>query len=253
MKITVLGSASGIAVSHRNPSSCIVETKHRVYMIDVGDGTVRQMLKYGFDPNSIHCIFISHTHPDHASGLFSLLQMMRLSNRTSPLDIYLPRGVLPGFESIFPYFQIYQEKWDFRFHLLPIQSGFLYDRDGFQLSAIANNHLKGNLPLAEKLGMGADSYSFRFQESDDNAIIYTSDIDTLDHLRSTNGGETVLISECTHVAVDEIVDFAVSAGIDRIVLTHVPPELEGNSSNNNTRNRQYPNIEFASDGFNIEV
>jgi ribonuclease BN (tRNA processing enzyme) len=252
MKITVLGSASGIAVPNRNPSSYIVETKNRVYMIDVGDGTVRQMLKYGFDQNSIRCIFISHTHPDHASGLFSVLQMMRLTNRTNPLEIYLPRGVLPGFESIFPYFQIYREKWDFHFHLLPIKPGFLYDGDAFQLSAVANNHLKENLPFADKLGMDADSYSFKFQESDDNAVIYTSDIDTLDHLRPLNSGVRVLISECTHVTVDEIVNFAVSAGIDRIVLTHVPPELEGNSSNTE-KDEQNPNIEFASDGFNIEV
>lgn len=252
MKITILGSASGIAVPNRNPSSCVVETMNRAYMIDVGDGTVRQMRKYGFDQNSIHCIFISHMHPDHASGLFSLLQMMRLTNRTNPLEIYLPRGVLPGFGSIFPYFQIYQEKWDFHFHLLPIKPGLHYDRDGFRLSAIANNHLKENLPFAEKLGLGADSYSFRFQESDDNVVIFTSDIDTLDHLQSLNSGVRVLISECTHVAVDEIADFAVTVGIDRVVLTHVPPELEGNASNI-AKARQRSNIEFASDGFIIEV
>ena len=252
MKITILGSASGIAVPSRNPSSYIVETRNRVYMIDAGDGTVRQMLKYGFDPNDIHCIFISHTHPDHAAGLFSLLQMMRLKNRTNPLEIYLPRGVLPGFESIFPYFQIYQEKWDFHFHLLPIKPGFLYDHDGFQLSAIANNHLKGNLPFAKKSGIGTDSYSFRFQESDDNVVIYTSDIDTLDHLRSLNSGVRVLISEYTHITVDEIVDFAVTAGIDRIVLTHIPPELENNFTNT-AKDRQHSSIEFASDGFFIEV
>jgi ribonuclease BN (tRNA processing enzyme) len=252
MRITVLGSASGLAVPHRNPSAYLLEVEHHLYLIDAGDGVARQLVRYRVDPKRIACIFISHTHPDHAAGLFFLLQLMHLSNRRDPLCIYLPQDLLPGFHTIFPYFQIYPGKWPFRFDLLPISEGVVMEDKGFQLSAIPNDHLMENRHLADKSGSGVDSFSFHFSEGKKGDAFYTSDVNSLTHLRAVSSRVDVLISECTHLEIEEIIDFAHSAGIPKVILTHIPPELEGSSL---SKKKQHKNImvEFAEDGYVIEV
>ena len=252
MKITVMGSASGMAVPHRSPSSYLVETKHCLYIIDAGDGMARQLIQYNVDLEQIQALFISHTHADHAAGLLGLLQCFHLTGRRKALDIFLPSGVLPGFETLFPYFHIFQEKWPFRFHLRPIMPGVVMETSGFRLSAIPNDHLKGNQRYAKKVGIDCDSYSFRFLESENRQVIYTADIDSLDHLTSELNGVEVLISECTHVAVEAIIHAAMTAGIPRVVLTHIPPEMEREGLDLHDTPASMK-ITFASDGLIIEV
>lgn len=252
MKVTVLGSASGMAVPHRNPSSYLVESDHRLYLIDTGDGVAQQLVRLGIDHNRINSVFISHTHPDHAAGLFMLLQLMHLTGRKTPLHIYLPQGVLPGFNSIFPFFQIFREKWPFRFELLPISSGIVLEKNGFRLSAILNSHLSGNNLIAEKFGMKSDSYSFLFSNRKNGTVIYTSDIDSFDYLKGISSRVDLLISECYHLDIEEIINFAHETSISRVVLTHIPPELEGISI---PKKSPYDSIKvsLASDGYVIEV
>ena len=252
MKITILGSASGMAVANRNSSAYLVETKHRIDIIDAGDGMARQLVSVNVDSNQIRSVFISHTHSDHVSGLFPLLQWMHLTGRKIPLDIYLPRGVLPGFETIFPYFQIFQDKWPFRFNLRPITPGLIVEDEGFQIHAIPNGHLAGNQEYAFAAGNRAESYSFCFWESEERRVIYTSDVDMLAHLETELALAKVLITECTHISIEVIRDIGRRFGIPRIILTHIPPELEEESTVSN-RHLESENIVFAQDGFIIEV
>lgn len=251
MKITVLGSSSGMAVPQRYPSAYLVESFGHLFLIDAGDGVARQLAAYGKDCSRVESVCISHTHPDHAGGLFTLLQTMHLAGRKTPLQIHMPGGILPGFNTVFPYFQIYREKWPFKFDLLPISDGVVFETNGFQLAAVPNNHLGGNRPLAEKVGIGWDSYSFRLSEKK-KAVLFTSDVPNLLHLRSVSSGVDALLTECTHIRIEEILDFAETAEIPRVILTHIPQELE-NLSNDKSMNHDSIKIEFALDGYAIEV
>jgi len=252
MKITILGSASGVAVPQRNASAYLLEMNHRSYLIDAGEGVAQQLVRYRTDQNQITCIFISHTHTDHVSGLFPLLQLMNLTGRKELLKIYIPQGLLPGFESIFPYFQIFRNKWPFQFELYPIGPGPVYQENGFRLSAIRNGHLSGNRQMANKEGIDCDSYSFRFYEKKENEVIYTSDVDSLSHLNITPGKVQILISECTHIRVEDIIDFAFNAGVSRVIFTHIPPEMEEKAIPEQ-RKLQHLNLIFAKDGMVVEV
>ena len=252
MRITVLGSGSGVAVSDRGASAYVIETGDALYLMDTGDGVARQVVRSAVDHERIRCVFISHTHPDHAAGLFSLLQLMHLTGRKKSLRIFLPRGVIPRFGSVFPCFQIFREKWPFRFEILPIVEGVIFDEEGFRLSAISNGHLTGNREYAEGAGLGVDSYSFRVEEEKTGGVVYTSDVDALDHLRPYGASVRVLLSECVHVGVEEVIDFARSVGIPRVVFTHIPLTLEGRFLDG-MRTPDDLTVEMAEDGYVIEV
>jgi ribonuclease BN (tRNA processing enzyme) len=252
MKLIVVGSASGLPVPDRNSSSYWIETSAGTYLIDAGDGTARQLTKLGLDPNRLEGVFVSHMHSDHAAGLFMLLQFMHQIGRKEPLHIYLPEGVVSPFESVFPCFQIFQEKWPFTFDLLPVSENTFFRSGNFEITAVPNRHLFQNRPYAEQAGVGVDGYSFVFTEKPGKCVIYTSDVDSLDHLAEWKQKVKMLISECTHVNIETVIRFAQRKDIPKILFTHIPPEIESEKAKY-THRSDPPLVAFAKDGDSIEV
>lgn len=226
MKIQVLGSASGMPSACRSSSCYLIQSGEKQYILEAGDGAARQMVCYGVDPLSLEAVFISHTHPDHVSGLFMIMQYMHLSGRKNPLPVYLPEGVLPSFESVFPFFQIFRDKWPFEFSLNPISDGSAYQDGQLQWQAVRNDHLDSNREYAAGYGLSADSYSFILGDSRCRTFFYTSDILSLDCLRGKAEGSPYLLAESTHITWEQAVRFAEKEAMTRVFLTHVPEALE---------------------------
>ena len=89
-EVTILGNASATPVYNRNPTAQILNCNERFYLIDCGEGTQQQLIKYGFKAAKIDYIFISHLHGDHFFGLVGLLSSLHLNGRIKPLHIFGP-------------------------------------------------------------------------------------------------------------------------------------------------------------------
>ena len=94
--ITVLGTGSSIPTASRNLSGQFLNIREKYYLIDCGEGTQFQLIKYKLKYQKIDHIFISHLHGDHYFGLVGLLSSMHLLGRTKVLNVYAP----PDLESI---------------------------------------------------------------------------------------------------------------------------------------------------------
>lgn len=92
-EITILGSSSATPVYNRNPSAQLLNCNEKFYLIDCGEGTQQQLIKYGFKASKIDYIFISHLHGDHFFGLVGLLSSLHLNGRIKPLNIFAPRAI----------------------------------------------------------------------------------------------------------------------------------------------------------------
>jgi len=88
--LTVLGSSSATPTKLRNPSAQIVKYNNKLFLVDCGEGTQMQMLKYGIKSNRINHIFISHLHGDHYLGLPGLIFTFHLMGRKKELHIFSP-------------------------------------------------------------------------------------------------------------------------------------------------------------------
>ena len=67
-EVTILGSSSATPIFNRNPSSQALNINEHLYLIDCGEGTQQQMLRFDVKPGRIDHIFISHLHGDHYLG-----------------------------------------------------------------------------------------------------------------------------------------------------------------------------------------
>ncbi len=89
-KVTILGNGSAVPTAHQHPSSQIVKMTDMQLMIDCGEGTQMQMIKYGIKHRNLDHIFISHLHGDHYFGIFGLISTFHLFGRDTPLHLYAP-------------------------------------------------------------------------------------------------------------------------------------------------------------------
>jgi ribonuclease Z len=89
-EVTILGSSSATPIYNRNPTSQALNINERLYLIDCGEGTQQQMLRFDIKASRIDHIFISHLHGDHYLGLVGLLSSLHLNGRIKELNIYCP-------------------------------------------------------------------------------------------------------------------------------------------------------------------
>lgn len=89
-EITILGSSSATPVYNRNPTAQLLNCNEKFYLIDCGEGTQQQLIKYGFKASKIDYVFISHLHGDHYFGLIGLLSSLHLNGRVKPIKIFAP-------------------------------------------------------------------------------------------------------------------------------------------------------------------
>lgn len=93
-EVTILGSSSATPIFNRNPTAQVLNINERLYLIDCGEGTQQQMLRFEVKASRIDHIFISHLHGDHYLGLIGLISSMHLNGRVKPLKLYGPAPLL---------------------------------------------------------------------------------------------------------------------------------------------------------------
>jgi ribonuclease Z len=93
-EITILGSSSATPIYNRNPTSQALNINDHFYLIDCGEGTQQQMLRFDIKASRIDHIFISHLHGDHYLGLVGLLSSLHLNGRVKPLKLFGPAPLM---------------------------------------------------------------------------------------------------------------------------------------------------------------
>ncbi|MGH7509784.1 MAG: ribonuclease Z [Gemmatimonadales bacterium] len=91
LSLTFLGTGAATPTIDRNVSGLAVQREGETLLFDCGEGSQRQMMRYGVG-FAFTEIFFSHYHADHLLGVIGLMRTMGLQDRTAPVTLYGPRG-----------------------------------------------------------------------------------------------------------------------------------------------------------------
>lgn len=251
--LVFIGTSSGKTSLKRYHSSILINYNNYKVLVDCGDAVSRALLSSKIDPNTIDSLVISHFHPDHISGLGSLITQMKLTKREKPLSIYTH----PDFVSTIKFFLYNQYlfinkiKFGIRFH------SFTFDEKTDlvkNLSFISrrNSHLDGNINDAGMGRISFDSASFLFMINKKN-VFYTGDIGKEEDLYLfTDYKIDIMISETTHEEPATIIKVFNELDAEKLYLTHIADEDEEKILNA-IKEIKNENVYDAFDGLSLQL
>ena len=88
--VTILGCGSAKPTLRHQTSSQIINHSGSLYLVDCGEGTQNQLMRFKIRQKPLENIFISHAHSDHCLGLVGLLSSMALNERRKSLRVFCP-------------------------------------------------------------------------------------------------------------------------------------------------------------------
>ena len=95
VSLTVLGSGTCVPSLARSSCAVLLTLGRTSILVDIGQGTIRRLLKAGVSIFSIDHILISHLHPDHTGELASFLFSTKYAttdSRDRPLCLTAGKG-----------------------------------------------------------------------------------------------------------------------------------------------------------------
>jgi ribonuclease Z len=106
LDVALVGTGGMLPLPNRWLSSVLVRYKGHLVLFDCGEGTQVSLRSLGWGIKDIDVILISHVHGDHITGLPGLLLSQGNSERSKPVQIVGPAGlvrVVDGLRVVAPY------------------------------------------------------------------------------------------------------------------------------------------------------
>jgi len=138
MSLTVrfLGTSASRPTVERNVTSIALIRDCETLMFDCGEGTQRQMMRYGTS-FALRDIFFTHMHSDHMLGVIGLFRTLALQGRTEPMTLWGP----PGSDSLLRRaIAIGSEKESFPVEYRDVTSDTIIKRKGYSIVPFPVDH-----------------------------------------------------------------------------------------------------------------
>ena len=136
LTVTLLGTSAAVPSVERNVAALAVQREGETLLFDCGEGTQRQMMRYGVS-FAFREIFFTHYHADHMLGVTGLLRTMGLQDRTTPVTLYGPRG---GLRLLGAAVNLGIERNRFEVTIIEVAPGQRLTRDEYDIEVFETDH-----------------------------------------------------------------------------------------------------------------
>lgn len=251
--IKFIGTGSGKTSLKRYHSSFLISHKGYNLLIDAGDGISKAILSQKISFSSINGILITHLHPDHYSGLASLIVQMKLSGRINSLQIIIHKKLKKTVKNYLLSSYLFKERANFEFLIETYEHNKIFRlNDSISFISKQNSHLNQYKNYSEGKELDFSCSSILFDLNKKN-VLYTSDIGKKEDLYLfKNYKSDLIISEITHVSIEDVIEISNDMKPERLYLTHISDEMEHFLVQKKSFLKQH-NIIAVVDGFTIKI
>jgi ribonuclease Z len=137
--VRFLGTAASRPTVERGVSALAVIREGETMLVDCGEGTQRQMMRYGIS-FAFADLFFTHAHSDHVLGLTGLVRTLQLGGRTEPLRLWAPVGAARTLRQCL---SLGGERTTFPVTITELASGASLDRGDYRIDAFEVQHHGG--------------------------------------------------------------------------------------------------------------
>jgi ribonuclease Z len=151
--VRFLGTAASRPTVERAVSALAIIREGETFLFDCGEGTQRQMMRYGIS-FALNDIFFTHMHADHILGLTGLLRTMQLQGRTDAIRIHAPAGAARTLRQCI---SLGGERIGFPVNVTELEDAQPIDRGDFRIDSFVVDHRGGGslgFALVEKERLG---------------------------------------------------------------------------------------------------
>lgn len=157
--VALCGAGSPMPSPDRAGPCTVITAGRHVYLVDIGEGGVRNLARLGYGAGRVEAVFLTHFHSDHIDSLGALmLQHWGTSGSAAPLPVYGPPGVdtvVAGFNAAYALDRGYRIAHHGPQVMKPAAFGMtafpqdapvngdqklIFDRDGLQVFAFRVDH-----------------------------------------------------------------------------------------------------------------
>lgn len=117
--------------------SLAVIREGETFLFDCGEGTQRQMMRYGIT-FALDDVFFTHFHTDHVLGIVGLVRTFQLGGRTTPLRLWGPRGAVRVLKQHI--FAGSSERLGYPLEITELEVGAVVRRNGYELRTFEADH-----------------------------------------------------------------------------------------------------------------
>lgn len=137
LDVSLLGTGGMMPLPYRWLTALMLRYNGKSILIDCGEGTQIALREKGWSPKPIDIICFTHYHADHISGLPGMLLTMGNAERTEPLLLIGPKGlirVVGALRTIAP-------ELPFEIKYMEIEENEqIFSFEGFRIKAFRVNH-----------------------------------------------------------------------------------------------------------------
>ncbi|RKG61028.1 ribonuclease Z [Corallococcus sp. AB011P] len=136
LRLTFLGTSAAQPTLHRGLSGLAVKADADLLLFDCGEGTQRQMVRFGTG-FTVDAAFFTHFHADHYLGIIGFLRTLGMMGRTAPMHLY---GPPPARRLLHQAVHLGLESLAFPVEIHELKDGDTVRRNGYTVQAVGVDH-----------------------------------------------------------------------------------------------------------------
>ncbi|NOK00161.1 MULTISPECIES: ribonuclease Z [Myxococcus] len=136
LRLTFLGTSAAQPTLHRNLSGLAVKAHSDLLLFDCGEGSQRQMVRYGTG-FTVDAVFFTHFHADHYLGIIGFLRTLGMTGRSEPIHLYGPPSAK---RLLHQAVHLGVESMSFPVEIHELKDGDVVPRKGYAVHAVGVDH-----------------------------------------------------------------------------------------------------------------